>query len=136
MITKNWLETWSKKKIGWKPIILVPYRPDITFAVGVVSRYMHEPRSGHLDIVHRILRYLKVTPGNGLWFAKSRHLEVDAIEILIGLVVKMIEDQRRATVYLWEEIWSHGEARNKQLCLGQRQKLNIVFLSQGVSEIL
>ena len=38
---------------------------------------MHEPRSGHLDIVHRILRYLKETPGKGLWFGKSGHLEVD-----------------------------------------------------------
>jgi hypothetical protein len=38
---------------------------------------MHEPRSGHLDIVHRILRHLKGTPGKGLWFAKNGHLEVD-----------------------------------------------------------
>ena len=41
------------------------------------SDLMHEPRSGHLDIVHGILRYLKGTPGKGLWFAKSGHLEVD-----------------------------------------------------------
>ena len=30
-------------------------RPDIAFAVSVVSRYMHEPRSGHLEAAHRIL---------------------------------------------------------------------------------
>jgi hypothetical protein len=34
-------------------------RLDIAYAVGVVSRYMHEPRSGHMDFGHRILRYLK-----------------------------------------------------------------------------
>jgi hypothetical protein len=51
--------------------------PDITYAVSVVSRYIHEQRSGHLIIVHKILRYFKRTPGNGLWFTRSEHLEVD-----------------------------------------------------------
>ena len=41
-------------------------RPDIAFAVSVVSRYMHEPRSEHLEAVYRILRYLKGSPGKGL----------------------------------------------------------------------
>jgi hypothetical protein len=65
------------QKLVGRLLYLCHTRPDITYAVGVVSRYMHEPRSGHLDIVHRILRYLKGTPGKGLWFAKSGHLEVD-----------------------------------------------------------
>jgi hypothetical protein len=41
--------------------------PDIAFAVRVVSRYMHEPRSGHLEAVYRILRYLKGTPGRDFY---------------------------------------------------------------------
>ena len=65
-----------QKQVG-RLLYLCHTRPDIAYAVGVVSRYMHEPRSGHLDIVHGILRYLKGTPGKGLWFAKSGHLEVD-----------------------------------------------------------
>jgi hypothetical protein len=61
-------------------------RPDIAYAVGVVSRYMHEPRSGHMDVVHRILRYLKGTPGKGLddrmlfielLFKANGHLAID-----------------------------------------------------------
>ena len=40
-------------------IYLCHTRPDITYAVSVVSRYMHDPRSGHLDVVYQILRYLK-----------------------------------------------------------------------------
>jgi hypothetical protein len=54
-----------------------------------------------------------------------------AIVILIGLVVKMIEDQSLVDVYLWEEIWCHGEARNKQLCLDQQHKLNIELYLKG-----
>src|SRR6266498_4672036 len=44
-------------------IYLCHTRPDITYAVSIVSRYMHDPRSRHLDAVYRILRYLKNCPG-------------------------------------------------------------------------
>jgi len=58
-------------------IYLCHTRPDITYAVSIVSRYMHDPRSGHLDAVYRILRYLKSSPGKGLWFKRNGHLEVE-----------------------------------------------------------
>jgi hypothetical protein len=38
---------------------------------------MHEPWSGHLEAVHRILRYLKGTPGKRLWFKNNGHLGID-----------------------------------------------------------
>ena len=43
-------------------IYLCHTRPDISYAVSVVSRYMHDLWSGHLDVVYRILRYLKSSP--------------------------------------------------------------------------
>jgi hypothetical protein len=52
-------------------------RPDISYAVSVVSRYMHDPRIGHMEVVYRILRYLKGTPGRGLWFRKNEHLNLE-----------------------------------------------------------
>nr|ABA93730.1 retrotransposon protein, putative, unclassified [Oryza sativa Japonica Group] len=58
-------------------IYLCHTRPDISYVVSVVSRYMHDPRTGHLDVVHKILRYLKGTPGKGLWFRKNGHLNVE-----------------------------------------------------------
>jgi hypothetical protein len=48
-------------------------RPDIAYAVSVVSRYMHDPRTGHLEVVYQILRYLKGTPGKGLWL-RANHI--------------------------------------------------------------
>ena len=42
------------QKLVGRLLYLCHTRPDIAYAVSVVSRYMHEPRSGHLDIVHRI----------------------------------------------------------------------------------
>ncbi|KAK8936568.1 hypothetical protein KSP39_PZI012702 [Platanthera zijinensis] len=54
-----------------KLIYLTVTRPDISFAVGIVSRYMYSPRSSHLQAVERILRYLKTTPGQGLVYKTS-----------------------------------------------------------------
>jgi hypothetical protein len=51
--------------------------------------------------------------------------------ILIGLAVKMIEGQHQAIVYLWEEIWCHGEARSKLLSLDQQQKRSIEHYLKG-----
>ncbi|KAG6483678.1 hypothetical protein ZIOFF_060330 [Zingiber officinale] len=35
-------------------------RPDILYAVGLVSRYMEDPTTTHLKIAKKILRYIKV----------------------------------------------------------------------------
>jgi hypothetical protein len=43
-------------------IYLCYTRFDIAYAMNVVSRYMHDPRIGHLEAVYQILRYLKGTP--------------------------------------------------------------------------
>jgi hypothetical protein len=58
-------------------IYLCHTRPDISYAVSVVSRYMHDPRTGHMEAVYRILRYLKGTPGRGIWFRKNGHLNLE-----------------------------------------------------------
>jgi hypothetical protein len=38
---------------------------------------MHDPRSGHLEAAHQILRYLKGNPGRGLLFKANGHLNID-----------------------------------------------------------
>jgi hypothetical protein len=58
-------------------IYLSHTRPDISFAVSVVSRYMHDPREGHMDAVYHILRYLKSAPGKGLIFRKNEYLNIE-----------------------------------------------------------
>jgi hypothetical protein len=58
-------------------IYLSHTRPDLAYAVSVVSQFMHSPNEVHMDAVHRILRYLKSAPGKGLMFSKHGHLEVE-----------------------------------------------------------
>nr|XP_051217850.1 uncharacterized mitochondrial protein AtMg00810-like [Lolium perenne] len=58
-------------------IYLSHTRPDIAYAVSIVSRYMHDPRTSHLDAVYRILRYLKGCPGKGILFSNYGHLKIE-----------------------------------------------------------
>ncbi|XP_034212955.1 secreted RxLR effector protein 161-like [Prunus dulcis] len=57
-------------------IYLAHIRPDIPYAVSVVSQFMHSPCVSHRNAVDRILRYLKSAPRKGLTFSKNRDLEV------------------------------------------------------------
>lgn len=57
-------------------IYLSHTRPDIAYAVSVVSRFMYNPGQQHMDAVIRILRYLKSAPGRGLMFSKHGHLNI------------------------------------------------------------
>ena len=60
-----------------KLIYLSHTRPDIAYAVSVVSQFMHCPSEEHMEAVIRILKYLKSSPGKGLMFSKNNHLEVE-----------------------------------------------------------
>ncbi|XP_026430327.1 uncharacterized protein LOC113326873 [Papaver somniferum] len=46
-------------------------RPDIAFAVSYVSQFMHQPTTVHLQVVKRILRYLKGSLGSGITLGSS-----------------------------------------------------------------
>ncbi|KAD3641550.1 hypothetical protein E3N88_30774 [Mikania micrantha] len=46
-------------------------RPDIAFSVGVLSRFMQNPKRSHLHAVRRVLRYVKATMGYGIWFKRE-----------------------------------------------------------------
>lgn len=46
-------------------------RPDIAYALSVVSQFMHNPREKHMNAVMRILSYLKAAPGKGILFTKD-----------------------------------------------------------------
>lgn len=49
-------------------------RPDISFSVSLVSRYLDKPTQQHFQIVKGILRYLKGTMNYGITFTK--HSEI------------------------------------------------------------
>ena len=45
-------------------------RPDISYAVSHASRYLENPTNENVIAVKRIIRYLKATPNDGIYFSK------------------------------------------------------------------
>lgn len=60
-----------------KLIYLTITRPDITFAVSLVSQFMHSPTDHHLQIVKRLLRYLTGTISRGIVMKKHGHFTIE-----------------------------------------------------------
>ncbi|RVW50236.1 Retrovirus-related Pol polyprotein from transposon RE1 [Vitis vinifera] len=51
-------------------------RPDISFPVSVVSQFLQSPCDNHWDVVIRILRYIKGTPGQGMLYEDRGHTQI------------------------------------------------------------
>ncbi|XP_058197336.1 uncharacterized mitochondrial protein AtMg00810-like [Rhododendron vialii] len=66
----------SYRKLIGRLIYLTISRPDITFAINLLSQFMHTPRVPHLDAATRNLRYLKGSISHGLLFPSSSDLTV------------------------------------------------------------
>ena len=50
---------------------LVHTRPDLAYALSVISQFMHNLREQYMNSVMRILKYLNSTPGKGIMFTKK-----------------------------------------------------------------
>lgn len=49
---------------------------DITYFVGVYSRFQAAPKKSYLQIAMKILRYLKGTQAVGLWHSEERSFDL------------------------------------------------------------
>ncbi|XP_043687754.1 uncharacterized mitochondrial protein AtMg00810-like [Telopea speciosissima] len=67
----------SYRRLVGRLIYLTVTRSDIVQAVNL-SQFMHQPRQPHLDATHRLLRYLKSIPGQGLYFSADFDLQPQA----------------------------------------------------------
>jgi hypothetical protein len=59
-----------------KLIYLTITRPDISFSISQISQFMHSPRTQHLEAINLVLRYLKGTPGKGIWMKNNNSNEI------------------------------------------------------------
>ncbi|KAK3036184.1 hypothetical protein RJ639_030254 [Escallonia herrerae] len=65
------------QRLVGKLIYLSHTRPDIAFAVSVIRQFMHSLKKKHLNAVYGVLRYLKGTPGKGLFFKRGNDRMVE-----------------------------------------------------------
>ncbi|XP_031247582.1 uncharacterized protein LOC116105275 [Pistacia vera] len=64
------------QRLVGKLIYLSHTRPNISFSVSMVSQFMNNPTKEHMEVVYRILRYQKMTPGRGWYFKKTQKRDV------------------------------------------------------------
>jgi len=70
------LDLGRYKRLIKKLIYLTVTRSDITFTVGVLSRFMHQPREAHWSAALKILAYIKGCSGKGLVSRKHGHVHI------------------------------------------------------------
>lgn len=58
-----------REAIGNLMYLATVTRPDIAFAVGVLSRFMEKPKKIHMHAVQRIMRYIKTTIDYGIFYS-------------------------------------------------------------------
>ena len=59
------------QRLVGKLIYLIITRPDVTYTVHVLSKFMHCPTSSHYQAAIRVLRYLASSPGQGILVASK-----------------------------------------------------------------
>ncbi|KMS64582.1 hypothetical protein BVRB_018810, partial [Beta vulgaris subsp. vulgaris] len=66
------------QKLVGKLIYLTLTRPDIAFTVHVLSKFMHQPTSIHMQAAKRVLRYLAGSPRQGILLANNSSVQLHA----------------------------------------------------------
>ncbi|KAL1216951.1 Retrovirus-related Pol polyprotein from transposon RE2 [Cardamine amara subsp. amara] len=64
------------RRLVGKLIYLTLTRPDLCFSVSQVSQHMQNPTIYHWSMVDRILRYIKGSPGQGIWMGNNGSAEM------------------------------------------------------------
>ncbi|KAG7579312.1 Reverse transcriptase RNA-dependent DNA polymerase [Arabidopsis thaliana x Arabidopsis arenosa] len=55
---------------------LIHTRPDLSYSVGVLSRYMQEPKESHGAALKQVLRYVRGTTSLGLFFKRTEKVKL------------------------------------------------------------
>jgi hypothetical protein len=93
---------------------LVNTRPDLSYDVGYVSRFMKKPTIEHLLAVKRVLRYIAGTIDYICHYGKKKG--VDVLEAIVIVILQEMSTRARVPqefFSFWMTIWSLGSPRSK-----------------------
>ena len=68
----------SYRELVGRLLYLTITRPDITFAVHQLSQFISAPSDIHLQAAHKVLRYIKSNPGQGLMYSADSEVCLNA----------------------------------------------------------
>lgn len=66
------------RRIVGRLLYLTVTRPDISHLVQVLSQFLATPRSDHLEASHKVIRYLKSAPGQGILISTNNPMHMTA----------------------------------------------------------
>lgn len=64
------------RRVVGRLVYLSIIRPELCYAIHVMSQVMHKPREAHWDAVVRVLKYLKGYPGQGIMLKAESDLRI------------------------------------------------------------
>ncbi|CAL1402205.1 unnamed protein product [Linum trigynum] len=68
----------SYRRLVGRRLYLTVTRPDISYAVNILSQFVNRPSPEHVAAAMRVLHYLEKSPGQGLFFPAGGHLDLTA----------------------------------------------------------
>ena len=126
-------KTFYQRLIG-KLIYLNHTRPDISYAVSLLSQFMSEPHEIHLRAAYLILSYLKFSVRQGLFFSREGGLSLEAYtdSDWAGSVVDSRSTSRYCT-FLGGSLVTWRNKKQKEVSLSSAEA-ELRALKRGVSE--
>lgn len=112
-------------------------RPDLAYALSIVSQFMHNPGEQHMNAIMHILRYLKSAPGKGILFTKNEdYPRVDAYTDANW--VGAVDDRRSTSGYFTFVGGNLVTWRNKKQNVVARSSVEAEFrgMALGICETL
>ena len=77
-IGQSVLNVSQYKRLIGKLLYLTLTRPDICYSMHKLSQFLSSPKVPHLQAAYRIIKYLKKTPGQGLFLSANSSLQLKA----------------------------------------------------------
>lgn len=66
------------RRLVGRLLYLTITRPDISYAIHLLTQFRDRPHTAHLDAAHRVLRYLNGSPGQGLFYPAHTSIHLKA----------------------------------------------------------
>ncbi|XP_068332880.1 uncharacterized mitochondrial protein AtMg00810-like [Pyrus communis] len=105
------------QRLVGKLIYLTITHPDITYAMRLTSQFMHSPTVNHLNMVKRVLCYLKGSIGQGIIMCNNNSTTISGYTDAYGQGMHLIRNLPRAIARLLVEILSLRRAKSNMLVL-------------------